>query len=249
LTELPGEALSRLAGYGRVAILDRVTSTNDFALALRDETAEPAIVLARSQTRGRGRFHRTWYSDDASLCFSLLLSRRDQGFPDALLSQLAGLALCRAVEATSGAKPLIRWPNDMMLGDRKLAGILCEARGSKVAVGFGLNVNQTGFPESLPDAISLLMATGRTCDRLALLEACVRETLTVVRQAASGEKESLLAEIKGRSSILHHRVEVKTLLRTHIGTCIDLDTEGRIVLRTDPGRLVVLGAGQVRRLR
>jgi len=247
-SELPGPVLSRLATLCRVVVLDQVSSTNDFALGLRD-SAEPTVVLARRQTKGRGRFRRDWYSDDASLCFSVLFHRAVPGFPSVLLPHLAGLALCRAVKATAGTDPLIRWPNDVMLGDRKLAGILCEARGSAVAVGCGLNVNQKSLPDSLPEAVSLLMATGRTHDRLALFETCVREILAVVDQATRGDRETLLAALKQCSAILHRRVEVKTLLRTHVGTCIDLDSDGRIVLRTEPGRLVLLSAGQVRRLR
>ncbi len=247
-SELSGPTLSRLASRCRVVVLDQVPSTNDFALGLRDPV-EPTVVLARRQTKGRGRFRRAWYSDDTSLCFTLLLDRSQSGFPNVLLPQLAGLALCRAVKATTGAEPLIRWPNDVMLGERKLAGILCEARGSAVAVGCGVNVNQPSFPDSLPEAVSLFIATGRAHDRLALLEACVSEMFAVIDQATQGNTAGLLTALKQYSCILHRRVEVKTLLRTHVGTCLDLDSEGRIVLRTDPGRLVMLSAGQVRRLR
>ncbi|MEO0078445.1 MAG: biotin--[acetyl-CoA-carboxylase] ligase [candidate division WOR-3 bacterium] len=247
-TELPGPLLSRLAACARVVVLDQVGSTNDYALGLR-AAGEPAVVLARHQTRGRGRFRRHWYSDDASLCFSLLLCRDHPDFPGSLITHIAGLAACRALESTTGTKPLIRWPNDIMLGEKKIAGILCEARGNGVAVGFGINVNQPSFPENLPDATSLLMATGQTFDKLVLLEACVKETFAALDQAVKDQGAALLTQLKERSAILHRRVEVKTLLRTHIGTCIDIDREGRLVLRTDSGKVLSLSAGDVRRLR
>jgi biotin-(acetyl-CoA carboxylase) ligase len=70
-----------------------------------------------------------------------------------------------------------------------------------------------------------------------------------IERAGRGETAQVIADIKSRSAVMHRRVEVQTLLRKHVGTVIDLDGEGRIVLRTDSGRLVVLGAGDVRRLR
>lgn len=245
---IPGELLSRLARFGRLHILDTVTSTNDHAFTLAG-TREPAIVVARHQTRGRGRFRRRWFDDDDSLLFSLLLFSAP-GSPElAGLTQLAGLALCVAVERVTGLKPQIRWPNDIVIDGRKLAGILCESRRDAVVVGVGVNVNQTAFPETLKDAVSLRQASGRTWDRFALLEACVAEFTSWLDRARKGDTQACLSAIKDRSAILLHRVEVKSFLRRHVGTVIDLDAEGRILLRLDSGRLVLLSVGQVRRLR
>lgn len=246
---IPGELLSRLTRFGRVVLLDTVASTNDHALSLASGH-EPAVVVARRQTRGRGRFRRPWYSDDESLTFSLLLSKDAPGLPRAgLIVHVAGLALCNAIERATGLKPLIRWPNDVMHRDVKLAGILCEGRRSAIAIGVGLNVNQTTFPEDVHDAGSLRTATGREWDRFELLEGFLKEMLGLLAEAGKGETAGLLSALKERSAVLGRRVEVATLLRRHVGTVIDLDSEGRIVLRTDAGRLLVLGAGQVRRLR
>jgi len=247
-TEVSGERLAGLARYGGVHLLDEVGSTNDYALGLASKHTK-AIVVARRQTNGRGRFRRQWFSDDSSLTASLLLFTNTPGFPhSSLVVHLAGLALSRAVDETVGLPTQIRWPNDIMLNDRKLAGILCEGRRNSIAVGIGLNLNQDSLPEDLPDAVSLRMATGKQWDKLYLLENFLREMFTCIEKTAKGESTQVLADIKQRSATLHRRVEVRTLLRKHVGTVIDLDAEGRIVLRTDSGRLVVLGAGDVRRL-
>jgi BirA family biotin operon repressor/biotin-[acetyl-CoA-carboxylase] ligase len=248
-TEVSGERLAGLARFGSVHLLDQVESTNDYALGLAGK-GTAAIVLARRQTKGRGRFHRRWFSDDKSLCASLLLFTNVPDFPrPSLLVHLAGLALAHAVEQTTGVATQIRWPNDIIIGDKKLAGILCEGRGSAVGVGIGLNLNQQSLPEDLPDAVSLRMVTGREWDKFYLLENFLREMFANTEQAGKGDPARVLADIKQRSSIMHRRVEVRTLLRKHVGTVVDLDSEGRIVLRTDSGRLAVLGAGDVRRLR
>ena len=248
-TEVTGERLAGLARYGSVHLLDDVGSTNDYALSFAGKHAT-AIVMARRQTKGRGRFRRQWFSDDDSLTASLLLLTNVPDFPHpSLLVHLAGLALARAVEQTAGLPTQIRWPNDVTIGDKKLAGILCEGRRNAVAVGIGLNLNQVSLPEDLPDAVSLNMATGRLWDKFYLLENFLREMFASIQQTGKGDPAEVLADIKQRSAIMHSRVEVQTLLRKHVGTVIDLDAEGRVVLRTDSGRLVVLGAGDVRRLR
>lgn len=245
-TELPGPILARLARFGRVHLLDTVTSTNDYALALADRH-EPAVVIARRQTRGRGRLRRPWYSDDNSLTFSLLIFPTDPA-QIATLTSIIGLALARALSAATGIEARIRWPNDITVKDRKLCGILCERRRDAIAVGVGLNVNQTEFPPELPEAVSLLQLTGRPHDGLALLEPVLDEFSTLLAAVTTDGTGELVKELKERSAVLHRRVEVTTLLRRHVGTVVDLDCEGRIVLRTDSGRIVVLAAGQVRRL-
>jgi len=247
-TEVSGERLAGLARYGSVHLLDEVASTNDYALSLASKHVT-AIVIARRQTKGRGRFRRQWYSDDASLTASLLLLTDAPDFPHpSFLVHLAGLALSRAVDETVGLPTQIRWPNDIIIEDRKLAGILCEGRRNAVAVGIGLNLNQESIPEDLPDAVSLRMATGKQWDKFYLLENFLQEMFASIAKTGKGESAQVLVDIKQRSATIHRRVEVRTLLRKHVGTVIDLDAEGRIVLRTDSGRLVVLGAGDVRRL-
>ncbi|MCX6841481.1 MAG: biotin--[acetyl-CoA-carboxylase] ligase [candidate division WOR-3 bacterium] len=248
-TEVAGEQLAGLARYGSVHLLDEVGSTNDYALGLAAKRST-AIVTARRQTKGRGRFKKHWFSDDGSLTASLLLFTDGPDFPHpSFLTHLAGLALSRAVEEVAGLATQIRWPNDIIYKDKKLAGILCEGRRHAVAVGVGLNVNQESFPEDLPDAESLRVATGRTWDKLVLLESFLHGMFAGIERAGKGETAQVIADIKNHSAVMHRRVEVRTLLRKHVGTVIDLDTEGRVVLRTDSGRLVVLGAGEVRRLR
>jgi BirA family biotin operon repressor/biotin-[acetyl-CoA-carboxylase] ligase len=246
--ETSGELLMRLAAFGRVYLLDTVTSTNDRALSLAARH-ERCIVIARSQTRGRGRFRRPWFSDPGSLTATLLVFRDQPGFPRPdLVTSLAGLALAQAVEQVAGLNAQIRWPNDIVFQEKKLAGLLCESRGSAIAVGLGVNVNQTSLPADLPDAASIRLASGAESDPLVLLEAFLGRFDTALRQAGAGDAAALIAAIKNRSATLHRRIEVVTLFRRQAGTAIDIDSEGRIVLRTDSGRLVVLGAGQVRRL-
>lgn len=256
--QVPGELLNRIARFGRLYLLETVTSTNDYAFSLA-EKQEPAIVVAKQQTRGRGRFRRRWFADENSLIFSLLL------FPEsnpptlprspATITQLAGLALCQVIEnlpLTTNSrplpKPMLRWPNDVLLEGKKVAGILCEQRRKALVLGVGVNVNQSIIPQNLPDATSLFLSYHQKFDQLQLLELFLNNIFSILTKLGSDTK-TIWDEIRTHSAILNHRVEIKTLLRCHLGMMIDIDDEGRLILRTDSGKLVVFSAGQVRQLR
>ncbi|MGQ9707625.1 MAG: biotin--[acetyl-CoA-carboxylase] ligase [bacterium] len=245
------ELLNRLARYGRVYLLDSVPSTNDYALSLA-RRKEPAIIVARRQTKGRGRFRRRWFADENSLIFSLLFFPGTNFPSPAILTQIAGLALCRAIETITGTgqpAPLLRWPNDVLINERKVAGILCEQRKDAIIIGVGVNLNQAALPENLSEASSLFLAYGNQFDRFSILDIFLPEFFNSVELVAKGNAVPVWDEIKRRSAILHHRVEIRTLLHRVIGTVIDIDDAGRIILRTDSGRLMVFNAGQVRQLR
>lgn len=256
---ISGELLNRIARFGRLYLLDTVSSTNDYAFGLAasgpGRGQEPAIIVARKQLKGRGRFRRHWFGDEASLLFSLLLFL-EKNFPSPnTITQFAGLALCRAIERLVGSArcekspPLLRWPNDLLIGGKKIAGILCEQRRNAVVVGIGINVNQPLIPENLTQASSLFLAYHQQLDRMVLLEAFLTDFFNCLDLIKKGDTTALWAEIKNRSAIIHHRVEIRTLFRRYTGTVIDIDDSGRIVLRTDSGKLATFNAGQVKQLR
>lgn len=149
-------------------------STNSLALDL----GQPGdLFVADAQTRGRGRLGRSWFSPPGeNLYFSLVLA------PPAPLEQwgslalAAGLALARITKGL-GFEPALKWPNDLVLKQKKAAGILLEARGSeKLVVGIGINVNQKEFPAELREtATSLALVSSRVWSREKILEALVPE--------------------------------------------------------------------------
>ena len=176
-----GASLSRLSRLGRVHVFSAVTSTNDVARRLAGER-EPAIVVADVQTRGRGRFAREWHSPEGGLWSSFLLFPELPADRLGLITLVAGLAVTRTLETQVGLQSELLWPNDVMIGGRKVAGILSESRGSAVIVGIGVNVNQPEFPPGLPDATSVFICTGRRCDRLELLANLAEEFFPLVEK-------------------------------------------------------------------
>lgn len=238
-----------LERYGIVHRPAEVGSTNDYALGLASQRAN-AVVIAERQSQGRGRFGRPWFSDEDSLTASLLLSSADSGFAlRAALGPLAGLALARAIGQVTGLQALTRWPNDIVHADRKVAGLLCEARGGAVVVGVGVNVNQTSLPGELADAGSLRPATGRSWDKLVLLEQFLYELFAIKERFERGDSARLVSEMKACSAVLERRVSLATRTGSQVGTVVDLDVLGRVVLRTESGQLLALAAGEVTWLR
>ncbi len=154
--------------------LGEVGSTNDAARLLAGAgVPEGAVVVSDTQTRGRGRLGRPWASPPGGLWCSVLL--RPAGGPElGRLSLAVGIAAAEAVEAVAPVRVGLKWPNDAMIGKRKVCGILSERAGDALVVGIGINANVTA--ETLPPAVaasatSLHVALGRTIDLSVLLEA------------------------------------------------------------------------------
>lgn len=210
-----------------------------------DGLPEGAVAVTEHQTAGRGRSGRAW--DDAaggSLLCSLLL-RPPAGSPVEQLSLVAGLAVAEAVEAVAGVVSQLKWPNDVLVDGRKLAGVLLESDGGAVICGVGINVDQSGH--ELPTATllpptSLRMATGRRHGRAVLL-AELLETLErhYERWRRSG-LESFLPELEQRDAL---RGLVVTVANT-TGTAAGIAEDGRLRLRLKDGATSLVGSGEVR---
>lgn len=176
------EAFAALQGrFGRLAgerrFFDTIGSTNDVVSAMAAAGArEGLVVIADAQTAGRGRRGHTWFSPPgAGLYVSLLLTPgragSDPARATALLTLAAGVALAQGVEAATGLVADLKWPNDLLVGRRKLAGILAEGLtggedGLQVVLGFGINVSPAAYPPDVSGrATSLETELGRPVDR------------------------------------------------------------------------------------
>jgi BirA family biotin operon repressor/biotin-[acetyl-CoA-carboxylase] ligase len=169
-------ALPRLGRLGvSVTYFPVIGSTNDVAARLASQSdCEGAVVVADAQTAGRGRLGREWFSPPGSgLYVSVILfpgrAATDRRRAVRLLTLAAGVALAEAVGIASGLAADLKWPNDLFLGGRKLAGILAEATGGAedpVVLGYGVNVSAATYPAGLNDrATSLEWELGRPVDR------------------------------------------------------------------------------------
>lgn len=168
----PESVLPRLRGrFGRPYLYAEVCSSTQRLLG--DEHSEGAVAVTEEQTEGRGRLGRRWLSPSGvSLLCSILLDPDVESARLPELSLVAGEAVAGGIEAVAGVSPEIKLPNDILIGGRKTAGILAEAREGRVVLGIGVNVN-VGEEELPTDvdrpATSLLVETGQEVDRAELL--------------------------------------------------------------------------------
>ncbi len=235
-----------------ILTFEETSSTNDVAARLgREGHAGGLAVFAERQTAGRGRFGRRWDSAaHAGLWFSLLLRPE---FPVPLWPRLttwAGVCVAAAVERATGLRAQMKWPNDVLVGGKKIAGILTEcssddARRMFAIVGIGLNVNHDAMPPDLAHrAASLRQLTGRTLDRSALAAEILGE-LTARLPEVDAHFSSILAEAARRSTVLGNWIRLDAADISFEGRAEDLDGEGNLLLRLADGTLRTMTAGEV----
>jgi BirA family biotin operon repressor/biotin-[acetyl-CoA-carboxylase] ligase len=236
----------------------RTDSTNRVAMDLA-YAGEPegTVVLAEEQTAGRGRAGRTWHSERASgIYVTLLLRPRISPVQAPLLTMMAGLSAHAAIEAQTGLRPDVKWPNDLMLNDKKLGGTLTEMHAEPtlvrfVIVGIGLNVNQENFPAELSGtATSLRAETGKAQSRLELLARLLREFETDYNRFLREGSRSITERFAQVSSYAHgKKVRVSNGNESYAGVTAGLLPEGLLQVQREDGALVTVFAGDVAEIR
>lgn len=237
--ELPAEAVGReMLEYSST-----VRSTQDQAFEAAGRGApHGAAFVAEEQSAGRGRQGLGWSAPAGSaLLLSVLLRPAPPAGDQARTALGAGLAACRAVEKGCALHPDLKWPNDLLLGGRKVGGVLVEARGGVAVLGIGLNVLQEpgDFPEVLRDrATSLAAQTGDRPDRRWLLGLLLVE-LGRILDGGGEDWGAVRLEVARRLAWRGRRVKVGDLC----GTVTGLDGSGRLTLLGDSGEVLAVGSG------
>ena len=238
----------------KILSYDTVRSTNEIAFDMAKKgLGEGTVVVADGQTHGKGRLGRHWNSPKGKGIYLSLILRpplAPQGI--AKLTLLASLAVARAVRTLTSLQPQIRWPNDVLIQKKKLAGVLTEMSAEQdrlnfVIVGIGINVNNSR--ELLPpEATSLRLETGEKQSRVHLTQVLFHEFERIYCDFKEGNSSKWLDECRKLSSILGHRVRVEAPTPRE-GYAVDLDEEGALVLRLDNGFTERLLAGDVLKVR
>jgi BirA family biotin operon repressor/biotin-[acetyl-CoA-carboxylase] ligase len=232
-------------------LLAETTSTNDVA---RDQgrKGEPGgfVVAASRQTAGRGRLGRKWESPPGrGLYVSILLRPELSASETGQLTILSSVAAVDAVEAVSGLRPQIKWPNDLMVRGRKLGGLLIETEmaGPRLAfavIGVGINVGHAEgnfSPEVRGLATSLYLATGQLYRRADLLVALLQAFEHRLARRFAEVREAWTAS----SLTLGQRVELTTARGRRHGQAMGLDESGALLLRSDSGEVEIITAGDM----
>jgi BirA family biotin operon repressor/biotin-[acetyl-CoA-carboxylase] ligase len=217
-------------------ILAEASSTNAVALSSISQQQSGSVILAETQKEGRGRLSRSWASPPGGIWMSLVLR------PDIPLSRVyrinmaASVSICRAISQQLGLQAGIKWPNDILIQEQKVCGILMELgaqvdRLDYVVVGVGLNANNdiAAFPSQWRST-SLAAELGRSIDRCALIAAILNE----MEQALDDmESQEIYEEWRRLSLSLGERVRISSAEGDLIGQVVDLDGDGALILQQD----------------
>ena len=255
-------ALVRPGGLWRdLEVVESTGSTNADLLA-RALAGEPegAVLAAEEQRAGRGRMGRTWTSPlRAALTFSVLLKPAVPPARRGWLPLLTGVAVATAVTQVAGVKTRIKWPNDLLTADAKLAGILAEASGDAVVVGIGLNVSTepAEFPNPRPGAlpaISLRAAGATALNRedilLAILDGFERWYRAWQQAGGDPDRSGLRPEYTRLSATIGRTVRAEFPGGQALsGPAVGVDSDGRLLVRLSSGSEVAVAAGDVVHLR
>jgi BirA family biotin operon repressor/biotin-[acetyl-CoA-carboxylase] ligase len=229
------------------------TNTEAYQLALRG-APEGEIVIAESQEQGRGRLGRHWVSPPFLNLYLSVILRPDIPPPQAsLITLMAAVAVAEGIERFSGLHPVIKWPNDILLKNRKVAGLLNEIHSETdrihfviLGVGVNLNMDKKLFTKEIRNtATSLKMETGKTVSRKefvpCLLEALEKWYTLFLREGG----KPVLEAWRERARIRGKAVKVTSFGETLFGRAIDVDSEGRLILETEKGDRKRIVAGDV----
>ena len=232
----------------------KVTSTNEIALQLAEAGVyDGTVVTAEEQTHGRGRLGRSWYSPHATGIYVSIILRpkiRPEQAPG--ISLITALALADILAEHCPGEVKVKWPNDVLIAGRKVAGILTElsADGSeigKLIVGVGINVNQKAgdFPAEIRRlATSVRRASGKKAHRVSMLQKfLVRFEKEYLKYTKYGLEKSR-SRLKGYSSLLGNEVILVSGEETISGRAIDIDGQGRLIIKTRLGT-VPANSGEV----
>ena len=253
------DLISRLGAtqvIGRdIRVFQETTSTNDVIEKLaRDGVKEGVVVFAESQTKGRGRLGRRWLSPaKRGLWFSVLLRPDLRPQEVTRLTVASATALRRAIELQTGLKPEIKWPNDILIGGSKVAGILTELsaeldRVKYLILGIGVNVNLNpgDFPAELRRlATSLKAELGQPVSRPELAVAILRELDHDYARIDPGQFAALADEWEEHGATIGREVVIRTGDRQIRGRAESLGDDGELLLRTIHGHLERITGGDV----
>lgn len=234
---------------------DMVNSTMDVAMDFgMKDCPEGVVVCAEAQSKGRGRLGRIWTSfKNKGIYLSIILKPNISPVESPELTLLSAVSVCQAIRKISKLDCLIKWPNDLIIDNRKVGGILTEMNAEMdrikfVVIGIGINVNT---PQSLlpPKATSLKEQSGERVSRIELTRQILREMESEYISFQKHGFKNIIEKWKKFSTTLGHRVKIISNNENIEGEALDIDTDGGLLVRRDSGFVEKVMVGDVVKLR
>lgn len=231
-------------------------STNILARDMADSVEEGTVVIAESQTGGRGRLGHKWISPEGGIWLSVVLKPKMQPLYAARITLLAGVAVAKTIRSY-GLPAKIKWPNDVLINDKKVCGILTEIGAEMdsihyVVVGMGIdaNVDTETFPEEFRDSsTSLKNELGSGINRVEFVQRLLSELESLYMEFQGEGFSSIMEDWRNMSATIGEWVKITTQTRAVYGEAVGVDSEGALIIETDEGKLEKIVAGNCEHLR
>lgn len=231
-------------------------STNILARDMAGSVDEGTVVIAESQTGGRGRMGRKWISPEGGIWLSVVLKPRMQPLHAPRITLLAGVAVAKTIR-NIGLPAKIKWPNDVLINGKKVCGILTEIGAEMdsiqyvvVGVGIDANVDTETFPEEFRDSsTSLKNELGHDINRVEFVQRLLSEFESLYMKFQKEGFSSILEEWRNMSATIGEWVKITTQSRIIYGEAVGVDSDGALILETGEGRLEKIVAGNCEHLK
>jgi BirA family biotin operon repressor/biotin-[acetyl-CoA-carboxylase] ligase len=235
----------------KLLVFEEIDSTNSTAKEIaRGGAEEGTVVLARTQKKGRGRFDRVWQSPEGGLYLSLILRPKTSAEKTSLLPFVAALAVAQTINSY-GLVSTIKWPNDVLVHGKKIAGILLESETegqmvTSVVVGMGINLNtdlQTLAPNIHSQSAAMIQEIGHPIKYYKFLTTLFTQFDHYYQLFVTNQYEQIIEEWKNHSDTIGKQVCIQTSTKTLNGLASDIDSSGFLILKTKTGETKKITGG------
>lgn len=231
-------------------------STNIIAREIAPSVEEGTIVIAESQTAGRGRLGRKWISPEGGIWLSIILKPKIEPLHAPRITLLAGVSVARAIRSL-GLTAKIKWPNDILINGKKVCGILTEIGAEAdlidyivIGIGIDANVDIDSFPDEIRDnSTSLKKEMGKKINRVDFVRKLIEEFDSEYLKFQKEGFQPILEEWRNMSATIGEWVKISTQTRTIYGEAVGVDNEGALILESSEGHLEKVVAGNCEHLR
>ena len=225
-----------------------LNSTNDKAKEFCKKGKYNLVVTTEKQEKGRGRFGRKWVSELGGLYITLLLKEKNLDNVK-YLTLIASVAVAKTINKITKLNALVKWPNDVLINDKKICGILTETVSGKnnyALVGIGLNVNNKKFSKSIvKKTTSLSLETNKNYNLNIILKTIINNFNSLYKYYNKKNYEKIINIWKEYSHTLGRKLKVNTLKKIYIGKAIDIDNNCNLILKLSNGKIKKIVEGDI----
>ncbi|MDP8211702.1 MAG: biotin--[acetyl-CoA-carboxylase] ligase [Candidatus Zapsychrus exili] len=235
----------------RVVYAEELPSTMDLAFEFAQKGAEEGTaVCTDKQTKGRGRMQRNWSSvKSKGIYASIILRPKIAPQESSLLTLIAGICVCEAIREVADLKAFIKWPNDVLVGNKKIAGILTEMNAEMdsikfIVIGIGINVSNTSFPKDI-EATSVYLEGRKDITKVALFKQVLQRLEFWYEIFLSGDKDKIINRWRELSMTLGKQIILRDVSGDIKGKALDIDSYGGLVIKTEEGNIIKRMSGDI----